>query len=227
MRHISRPFALAALIVLAAVPSHASVLLTFEGLQNAEDILDFYNGGTGSLGSVGPDFNIVFGPDARASIDSDAGGTGNFANEPSGDTVGVFFAADTVIMNVLDGFENFFSFFYASFNNFEVTVYSGLDGTGAVLGSVALPLNGPAPGFCDLPGDPNGQANCWDPGLINFAGTAHSVRYVGVLNRTGFDNVVLGGFDEDVPEPGLLALLGFSLTGVIAARRKRATKTAR
>src|SRR5687767_14714862 len=65
----------------------AAVTLDFEGLKDEELVVQFYNGGAGSEGSVGPDYCIGFNADARALIDSDAGGTGRFANEPSPDTV--------------------------------------------------------------------------------------------------------------------------------------------
>src|SRR3712207_7981089 len=38
--------------------------LSFEGLKDTEQVLEFYNGGAGSLGSTGPDYDISFGPSA-------------------------------------------------------------------------------------------------------------------------------------------------------------------
>jgi hypothetical protein len=63
--------------VLCAVP----VTMTFEGLQNQEAINDFYNGGTGSLGSgPGPNYGVHFTSDSLALIDGAHGGSGNFTN---------------------------------------------------------------------------------------------------------------------------------------------------
>ncbi len=75
---------LALLISVASLARGQTVVLDFEGLGDIEQVLDFYDGGFGSLGSgPGPDFDITFGPDALSIIDFDAGGSGNFANEPS------------------------------------------------------------------------------------------------------------------------------------------------
>ena len=69
----------------------SSAVLNFEGLQNLEPILNFYDGSLGGFGSgPGPDYGITFGLDALAIIDADAGGTGNFANEPSPNAVAFF-----------------------------------------------------------------------------------------------------------------------------------------
>jgi hypothetical protein len=223
MRHVHRAVVVAIALLLVSVPSHASLLLTFEGLQDQEDILSFYNGGSGSLGSTGPDLNIEFGASALAVIDADAGGGGNFANEPSPDTVGVFLGTDTVIMNVLDGFGDFFSFFYTSFVPITITVYGGVDGTGSILGSVSLPAQGTEFNGCEASGDPTGQFACWDPGSVSFLGIAHSVRYEGQGNFTGFDDIELGSVPDDpsVPEPGLVSLLGVGLAFIAARRRAR------
>jgi hypothetical protein len=86
--------------VLSVLVSSSSVfalpiVLDFEGLQNVEAVEDFYNGGLGGNGSgPGTDFDIVFGDSALAVIDVDAGGGGNFANEPSPDTI-LFFLSGT------------------------------------------------------------------------------------------------------------------------------------
>ena len=94
----------------AAVP----LVLTFEGLQNTEDVNAFYNGGTGSLGSgPGTNFGIQF-SNAVAFIDSDAGGTGNFGGEPSPSTAITFLGASATTMNVAAGFDTGFSFFYSA-----------------------------------------------------------------------------------------------------------------
>ena len=43
----------------------AAVVLTFEGLQNNEQVLNFYNGGSGGSGSgPGPNYGITFGSDS-------------------------------------------------------------------------------------------------------------------------------------------------------------------
>jgi hypothetical protein len=200
----------------------AAVVLTFEGLNDQEQILDFYNGGTGSQGSSGPNLGIGFGDSALALIDADAGGSGNFANEPSADTIAFFLSSGNLIMNVAAGFDTGFSFFYTSSQNGSVTVYDGLNGTGNILGVVNFDTN-----FTDnnCVGDPTGGFCHWDPVGVAFAGTAFSVSFAGGANQTGFDDITIGSQTPGpVPEPATLFLLGSGLA-VIAARRARRKNT--
>jgi hypothetical protein len=201
--------------------SAAVIVLDFEGLGDLEQVLDFYNGGFGGAGSgPGPDYGIQFGSASLAVIDSDAGGSGNFANEPSPDTI-LFFLSGSAVMNVLDGFDTGFSFFYTS-TSFagQVTVYDGLNATGNILATLNLPALGSGCG-----GDPTGDFNCWDPVGVLFAGTAFSVDFSGTANFIGFDNITLGSATPgggDVPEPATLALLGLGMcAGAVRLRRRR------
>jgi len=167
-----------------------SIILNFEGLADGEPILNFYDGGLGGFGTgPGPDFDIIFGPDALAIIDADSGGSGNFANEPSSDTIAFFLTGPGVIMNVPNGFTTGFSFYYTSSRVGSVTVYDGLDGTGNVLATVPVFINWTA---CGASGDPTGEFACWDPVGVSFTGTAKSVNFSGVANQVGFDEITLG-----------------------------------
>jgi len=202
-------------------------VLSFEGLQDSEQILDFYNGGTGSLGSSGPNYGIGFGADALSLIDSDAGGSGNFANEPSPDTIAFFLTGPGVVMNVASGFDTGFSFFYSSTVVATVDVYDGLNATGNLLGTLNLAAQAGASEGCQLPGDPNGYFACWDPVGVAFAGTAKSANFGGAANVTGFDSITLGSDVPDpdpvIPEPGATALFGVSalLLGLVGRRSNR------
>src|SRR5882762_2188141 len=123
------------------------VVLTFEGLGNQVPIGNFYNGGGG--GSL----CITFGADSLAIISRDAGGSGNFSNNPSGDTIAFFLSGPGDVMDVPAGFSTGFSFFYSSSTAGSVSVYSGLDGTGTLLetlnltGNIGAPCAGAGP-FC-------------------------------------------------------------------------------
>ena len=206
-------------LLLVAQPAQAAVFnLTFEGLQNLEQILEFYNGGTGSLGSSGPNLGISFGSSALAVIDSDAGGSGNIANEPSGDSVAFFLDGGNLIMNYAAGFDTGFSFFYSSAAAGSVTVYDAVDGGGNVLGVVALSAQ-----FNDnCSGDPNGQFCNWTAVGVGFAGIAKSVSFAGSANQVAFDNITFGDDDPlPTPEPASLLLLGAGITGLAVARRRR------
>ena len=166
-----------------------TLVLDFEGLGNLERILDFYDGGFGGYGSgPGPDYGISFGPDALALIDADAGGSGNFANEPSANTIAFFSTGPGVVMNVKNGFTTGFSFFYTSARVGTVTVFDGPNGTGNVLAAVPVEKQY---NTCGAP-DPTGAFSCWTPVGVTFSGTAFSVNFGGVWNQTGFDDITLG-----------------------------------
>jgi hypothetical protein len=211
----------AILLFLTARPSSASVIvLTFEGLGDQEQILNFYNGGTGSQGHSGTNYGIQFGPSSLSLKEVDQGGSGNFGNEPSDGTIAFFLQPPGDIMNIAAGFTTGFSFFYVTPLTGSVTVYSGLNGTGSILAQLSLASTG-ALGSCPDPNDNVGEGlfDCWKPTGVAFAGTAMSVDFSGTANQIGFDNITLGA-SSPVPEPVSLVLLGFGLVGLARQRRR-------
>lgn len=179
----------------------ATILLDFEGLQNLEPINNFYNGGTGGFGSTySQNLGIAFSGNSLAIIDEDAGGTGNFGGEPSADTIAFFLTGDAAVMDVADGFDTGFSFFYAAVNRPGiVNVYDELGGVGNLLASIDLPLTP----FEGSP-DPTGQFSPLLPFGVNFDGIARSVDFGGTIDRIGFDNITLGSETPEIdpiPEP--------------------------
>jgi hypothetical protein len=211
--------AVALMTVAVAAGRAAVVTLDFEGLQDNEAVLNYYNGGLGGNGSgPGPAYGVTFSDNALAVIDADAGGTGNFGGEPSPST-GLFFRQGaSAILNDAAGFDTGFSFYYAAIVELgSITVFDGPNGTGSVLANLALPLT-PVNGAPD----PTGQFSPLLPIGVGFSGTARSVSFAGAVNGILFDNITFGSdspVPTVVPEPGTLALLGMGVIGIISRRK--------
>ena len=213
----------AALAVSFAAVMPAATLLTFSGLRDGEQVLNFYNGGTGSLGSFFFNYGVAFAPGAVALVDSDVGGTGNFANAPSPFTV-LFSTTGTLSFNVSSGFVEALTFFYATYGNGapgSVSILSGLNGSGTQLGSATLnALNQ----IC--PGDPQGGFyGCWQSVTIPFSGTARSAVFTLPILVFGVDSIGLtlplieNANATAIPEPASFALSGGALLGVWMLRK--------
>jgi len=197
------------------------IVLDFEGLGNSDAVSQFYNGGLSGLGfGPGPNHGVYFGGTTLALIDTDAGGTGNFANEPSPNTIMFFLSGGGAVMNVPAGFTTGFSFYYTSVGTTTVYVYDGLDGTGNLLGSTSFPPNY----NLNCTGDPTGAFCHWDAVGVAFAGTAKSISFTGSEDQTGFDDVTFGSITPgpvDVPVSNWALFIGIGLILVFAVIRFR------
>ncbi len=203
------------LAILSASPAHAATpfLLDFEhSWPYASDIANYYNGGTASDGSSGTNYGVSF----TNSVDSSMFGFSNndglgslpngdyYANAPSMLGIASPFGP-TVFMNVSGGVDSMLSFYYTSPQAITgaVKAYSGLNGTGDLLGSFDLAANN------------TGLADTWTQVTFNFTGTALSFDWSASAGAVGLDNIAA------VPEANSYALLlaGLSMMG-FAARRK-------
>ncbi len=193
-----------------------SFTLDFEGLGNLSKIGNFYNGGAGT------DYGVSFSDNALALIDADAGGTGNIGGLPSPDTAMFFLGGTAAIMNVEDGFDTGFSFFYSAVvDPGYVEIYDDLNGSGNRLAYMSLavtPFNGSP--------DPTGVYSPFLPVFgLEFEGIAKSVVFGGVIDKIGFDNVTFGSSvpggatGSETPEPATLFLLGSGLAGLAGFRK--------
>jgi hypothetical protein len=171
---------------------------------------------------------IVFSPGSLALIDGDAGGSGNTANEPSGQTTLVFLNANSAILNYADGFSTGFSFFYWSNSaSASVTVWDDVDGGGNLLGKIDLVRQ-----FSDnCVGDPSGQYCNWTAAGLAFTGVAKSINFGGTANFIVYDNITFGADVPGggvIPEPATWAMMiaGFGLVGAAMRRRSVARVSA-
>ncbi len=189
------------------------ITLDFEGVGDLNAVGNFYNGGAGT------NYGVAFDGPTLALVDSDAGGSGNFANEPTGDTIMFFTSASASTMSVAAGFTTGFSFFYTSSSAGSVDVFDGVNGTGALLATLGFAAQHTGGGCV---GDPSGDFCNWSAVGVAFAGTAKSVVFSGVAGSTGFDNITFGSETATgaVPEPSTYAMLGAGLVTLIAARRR-------
>ncbi len=164
--------------------SAAVIVLDFEGVPDLSSVGNFYNGGAGT------NYGVSFSGATLGLVDADAGGSGNFANEPSANTVMFFLNANNAILNLAAGFDTGFSFFYSSSTAATVNVYDGVDGTGNLLGS----LNLLAQGFDSCSGDPARRLLQLDGRWrrVRRYRTIHRLRWYGQSDRFRRHHVRIG-----------------------------------
>jgi hypothetical protein len=203
----------AAVLAALAGPAAADLVrLDFEGIGDRNAIGSYYGGGAGT------NHGVTFSDAAQALVDSDAGGTGDFANEASPDTIMILSAAaPNAVMNHQAGFTGTLSFSYTSTAIAVVHVYSGFDLLGTQVATVVLdPSNDD-----NCAGDPSGKFCSWTAITMAFQGVAHSIDFRSPAGATGWENV---SFDSlavgAVPEPGTWALMTLGLAGLGGLQRK-------
>jgi hypothetical protein len=190
------------LAALSAGPALAApVVIDFETVASFAPVGNHYNGGGG------PTWGVVFGADALG-LRNDALGP-YFANAPT--PLGVMTpVGPAAILNVGYGFSKELSFFYSSSALIAnaVQVWSGLNGTGALLASFNLAAN--AQNNC------TGAPFCrFDQITGTFAGLAQSMTFANATYLAAFDNIRL-----DIPEPGSILLLALGLSALGTLRRR-------
>jgi PEP-CTERM motif len=220
---------LAALVVATAMSANATVIdLTFAGVgsyptTNYPQILNFYNGGTSSAGFSGPNYGISFPSNALGiclnTLTADCSNTskGGLGNPASQEWALFFLTGTSTFLNVPAGFTTGFSFTYTAINSGgSIAVYSGVNGTGSLLASFALPTtpSGPCPGY--------GAGFCpFFPIGVTFPGTAMSIDFLGNPNQIVFDDITFGSSTPGTPEPGTLVMFGSGVIGLAGLLRRK------
>ncbi len=222
--------AASAAALMTGVAQAAVVDLNFEGVNATYPsgfafINGFYDGGTSSDGTSGPNYGVAFSSNAQAiclnSQTVTCSNTSRGGLAPGSDKGALFFlSGSSTTIDVAAGFDTGFSFNYTNpFGvNGSVSVYSGLDGSGTLLGSFNLgATSGSCPGY--------GANFCpFAPIGISFGGTAESIVFGGVANEIVFDDVTFGASSPGggVPEPAAWAtmLAGLATAGAVLRRRR-------
>ncbi len=195
-----------AVALFASTPAFASAsgfLVDFE--KNWDylngDVNDYYNGSAAADGSTGgPNLGVSFINVSGLSNDADFT---YYSGAPSAQ--GTAYAHDAAFINVAAGVTGGLSFFYSSpvAVTGAVKAYSGLNGTGTLLGSFDLAANN------------SGAYDTWTQAKFLFNGSAQSFDLAGAgANFVGLDNI------SSVPVPAAFWLLGSGLAMVGAISRR-------
>jgi hypothetical protein len=183
------------LLLMGAAGVNATTL-DFNALQVGEEVLGYYNGGLGSMGTgPGPNLGItftndfvtladgVFGPPFRA--EELTGGSGT--------------------MDIAAAFSGIFSFYYKNSGaGGAVNLYSGLDGGGSLVGTFLLPPTSSFSPAFEL--------------IVNPGVPFQSAVFTGSANTMVFDNVTFGF--QVIPEPASITLVfsGLAVLGFVGRK---------
>jgi len=214
----------------------STVVLPLGSIHTGDDIENYFNGGTDSTGqSYTSNLGIGFSPNATAQKagDSESTGDGRFENNPSGQSEILYFSSSSSTASYLDyaaGFSTL-AFNYSFSNNTNpgsaeyAYVYSGLNGTGTLLDTLALTPAGTTTA-CTQSGD----AYCtWSSATTagTNIGAAESVLFgTSPTGTTTGSPVTLTEFDgveltPAVPIPGALWLMISGLGSLLPLVRRR------
>lgn len=205
-----------------ACASPVFMRMNFDSLTAQGEWVDnYYNAGCGSSYSGnavtcdGPAYGAVW--SGALAGGAPGGHFSQTSDEPSPSNVmasGDAPASGTVVLNVRDGFTSL-SFWYAAASSpGSVSVYSGQDGNGSVLATVALPVTGSGCG-AEL-------YSCWSQITASFTGIAQSAYFTGRQAFVVYDDVTIGR-DVQVPEPSAIVFLGLGMIligGFLVLRRR-------
>jgi hypothetical protein len=204
--------ALAAGLLCAAPTFAAPITFDFEGVTSLASIGNYYNGGTDAAGNSGSNLGTSFGDDALGLTNDELGPYYSNAPTPGGVMAAV---GPNASLNMEWGFVGETSFWYSAAEETAVSVWSGLNGTGELLGTLLLSANAQSNGCSDT-------AFCyWSLASLSFSGIAQSIQF-GIESGSlapGFDNVSVTA----VPAPAAAWLMLSALGGLGVWTRRRRT----
>jgi hypothetical protein len=217
---------------LFSVSAQGATVLTLGNEHTGVYIENYFLGGNDSLPSDGSGPNLGFGFSSNATVqkagDSATTGDGRFEGNPSGQSEILAFAADNSsgTLNTGGSYVNFaagfssLSFNYAlsdnsSSYNGTAQVWSGLNGTGTLLATIALSATS-AGNSCTSRND--AYCNWSGASAGSFAGVAESVTFggTGTTDFAEFDGLQV----TPVPLPAAAWLLVSGAAGLIGFARK-------
>jgi hypothetical protein len=162
----------------SGVPNDCS-LIGFEGIGNNNPVGTYF----------GP-VTVQFGSSWLGLVDADAGGSGNFANEPSPSTAAYFLDQNDISITLTPPVR-FVQFQYtAAAQSLPITVYA-YDSANNLISSASGNVIGTSYDGANCTGDPNGSFCLWDQiSLVSGTDNIASVKITGAIsNFFGIDNL--------------------------------------
>jgi hypothetical protein len=154
-------------------------LVDFEGIGN-----------NAVIGVIAGPVTVTFGASWLGLIDFDNGGDGNFANEPSPNTIGYFLDTNDISIGLSPSVQYLEFFYTASAISLPITVTAYDAGNNVVDSEVGNTIGTDFDG-AQCVGDPSGQFCSW--GVITLTAAADNIAYVtitgSVANQFGIDNL--------------------------------------
>jgi hypothetical protein len=209
-RAVSSALSVSLWVLLSVSFAHANSvdLLTFGGLKNGQEVANFYQ----------TKFGVTFSSGLIAYFPASAGG-GPVNYTPlqipgagPNPNPSVFMTTSLGTINIASGFSSGVNFFYTSPFQNAVTIWSGANGTGSVLATLALSGND---------GNCAGGSGCnWSNVGMTFSGTAGSITFSGPAGF-GISDLTIGQSTTAVPESSPIYLLGTGIFGLCASQLRR------
>ncbi len=203
-----RNAAVALSLAVPAVSFAAGFTVDFEKSWDflAGDVNGYYNGGTAADGTTGPNLGVSF---VNVSGLSNDPSFTYYANAPSPLGTAYFHTfdpSDLVLMNVAAGVANAIAFYYSSPSTIvnAVRAFSGLNGTGALLGTFSLG------------GNSSTSYDTWSQVTFRYSGLARSFDFTNSAPLVAIDNIT-----SAVPEPGVVALMLLGACATLVRRKRR------